>query len=754
MPLALRRGLPAIAAAIALGLYLQTMYPGLVSTGDSPKFQFVGRIWGTPHHPGYPLYVTISHLFSLLPIGTLAYRINLMSGVFGAATVWLTVLVVRRLTGHPWAAAGAALALAAGRVFWSQAIIAEVYTLASTLIAATLFFLVRWADERRSRDLLLAVTAVALALGNHLTILTLAPAVVTFVLATDWRAALAPRLAIAATLILVAGVAQYGLILYWTAQQPAYLESSARNLRELAAVMSGAAHAQRLGWVDLPTLGARNGALMATLGAELRWWGVALAVSGIAILAFRRWRVAVLLAAGAAGVWLFVLHYDVADPHVFLIPVFLMAAIAGGVALSEIARRLDAHRRAIVRLTAAFVVAAPAAAMIAANYRASDHHRRTFETRLFDAIFRALPDRSVVVPGSFADVLMLAYKIAGEGAARGRDIRQGELDAAALGALRQTGYRVYALGDAREALERAGIGFDPVTLWDEPLTRVLEAIPSGRIVAIAGVGIGASHRRGIGPMLPQIGGRMPGLDRSVDEFAIIGVAGGRQPALEAAGAGASVRLDPGQPIASAVVVEAWSELGGRIVVAGREVVAALGAVAVAELTADGDVVRTTIADPAHQLRVAFAGDPQLFEAVEFRHCRDVGNLGWQEITSMIADGRLAVHVDNYRPFESRTLLAVDSRGDIAPAIVRSAGPGKPRLAMHPGSDAAMAAAGFAGAAPAAGVRRYLVEVVVNDQGQHQTIAIDLGGAVVTALASVTVDLPNPRRATLCASPAR
>ena len=66
----------ALAGLFAFVIYVRTLYPGLVPRGDSPKFQFVGRIWGTPHNPGYPLYVVVSHYFSLVPIGTLAYRIN------------------------------------------------------------------------------------------------------------------------------------------------------------------------------------------------------------------------------------------------------------------------------------------------------------------------------------------------------------------------------------------------------------------------------------------------------------------------------------------------------------------------------------------------------------------------------------------------------------------------------------------------------------------------------------------------------
>ena len=63
---------------------------------------------------------------------------------------------------------------------------------------------------------------------------------------------------------------------------------------------------------------------------------------GIAVTAKRRPAVAIGLLAGAACVWAFVLNYDVADPEVFLIPVFVvmwMFAGAAAAALIELAGR-------------------------------------------------------------------------------------------------------------------------------------------------------------------------------------------------------------------------------------------------------------------------------------------------------------------------------------------------------------------------------------------------------------------------------
>jgi len=65
--------------ALALSLYVMTMAPGLIAIEDTPKFQFIGRILGTAHPPGYPFYVVVSHLFGWVPLGNLAWRINLLS---------------------------------------------------------------------------------------------------------------------------------------------------------------------------------------------------------------------------------------------------------------------------------------------------------------------------------------------------------------------------------------------------------------------------------------------------------------------------------------------------------------------------------------------------------------------------------------------------------------------------------------------------------------------------------------------------
>ena len=89
--------LTSLVSAASFALFLLTLAPGLIGLEDTPKFQFVGKVLGTAHNPGYPLYVVVSHVFGWLPFGNLGWRINLMSACFGALTVGLLQMTAMEL---------------------------------------------------------------------------------------------------------------------------------------------------------------------------------------------------------------------------------------------------------------------------------------------------------------------------------------------------------------------------------------------------------------------------------------------------------------------------------------------------------------------------------------------------------------------------------------------------------------------------------------------------------------------------------
>ncbi len=95
-----------VAAAVfffSLAVYTLTMTPS-VPFWDSGEFIAVSHILGIPHAPGTPLYVLIGRVFSLIPIGTIAQRVNWFSALSSAVTVLFMYLITVKLSRKlfPW----------------------------------------------------------------------------------------------------------------------------------------------------------------------------------------------------------------------------------------------------------------------------------------------------------------------------------------------------------------------------------------------------------------------------------------------------------------------------------------------------------------------------------------------------------------------------------------------------------------------------------------------------------------------------
>jgi uncharacterized membrane protein len=180
--------------------YLATLTPSLSFVSpDGNELAAIPAILGLAHPPGYPLYTWPGKLFTLLPVGDVAYRVNLMSATLGALAIGGLYLIIIQLlpvdhTGRRVAAALAALVFAFGPAVWSQAVIAEVYAPNLAFIALTLVCLLHWERARRDRDFFVFALVFALSLGMYLSDLGFAPAFAVFILFTDWRALRRPRL--------------------------------------------------------------------------------------------------------------------------------------------------------------------------------------------------------------------------------------------------------------------------------------------------------------------------------------------------------------------------------------------------------------------------------------------------------------------------------------------------------------------------------------------------------------------------------
>jgi hypothetical protein len=412
----LHRLAPAIVGAVGLVVYARTLMPG-VAFGDWGEMQTVPHVLGVAHPTGYPTYVLLGWLAQLVPVGTVAFRANLMSAVFVAATLATLTLISLRLGVRPLLAIAAGIAMGAIGTVWAAATVAEVNPL-HLLFGALLFHrALVWEERRSPRQLALGGLLVGLAVGNHLLTLFIAPFMGVFVLWVGRREILAgPRMLAPALGALVLGLGVYLYIPLAAGASPALAYNHPVTLDGVLWLVTGT---QFRGQFDF--LSSRGpGDFLAALPAL---WDLVtaratpilpvLGLAGLAILVRRR-RAFGLLCSAVLLVGLFLWANYLQLEHYLLVP-WLLLGIGAAVALESIARALGTRwpgvgrsvrqwdRRSVTAAwrdggtlvgLAALVLAVALGAM---NWSSSDRSADRTGQDYVDAVFSALPPQAAIL---------------------------------------------------------------------------------------------------------------------------------------------------------------------------------------------------------------------------------------------------------------------------------------------------------------------------------------------------------------------
>src|SRR3972149_1581890 len=182
----------------ALALYIRTLAPSLL-WGDSAEFQTLSYTLGMTHPSGYMTQIMLGKLFTYVPVGNIAYRVNLMSAFFGALAVALVYLIVRILGGRTIPGISASMMLALTPFFWWRALIAESYAPAAGMVATIWLLFLFWRQTQKWSYLSLAGLAGGLSIAIHSTvIMTTLPVLAIMAMTTrkraDWLGAAAGAL--------------------------------------------------------------------------------------------------------------------------------------------------------------------------------------------------------------------------------------------------------------------------------------------------------------------------------------------------------------------------------------------------------------------------------------------------------------------------------------------------------------------------------------------------------------------------------
>jgi Protein of unknown function (DUF2723) len=401
--------LQAGAVVVALFALYAATSPRTVALEDDGLFILSSYFLGVEHPPGYPLFTLIGHLFTYLPFGSVAYRVHLASALFGALSGGAAWLCARALIAGRLPAYLAAFALGFSPVFWSQAVIAEVYTLNAFLFLVLVFMGLQGA----SRLLPWMALVFGLSLSNHYPLMLLvAPAFL--VLLWPLRRELLRRCVPLCCLVIL-GLLPYAWMVWrsW-APLPISFNGPLESIQEIWFFVRRGGYAEvdqsaSAGWLDrikfFQFLGGQLllqfavlGTLLAAAGFAVQWRMLARRIAAFLTIAFLMPSVVLLLLLG--------FDYDSFRAHLFHVyplPAYAVGALWLGLGLAWATQRF-APRPWQTAAGTAILLALSFASGARINLVPSD-----WGARYAQAVLNTLPKNAVVFVVGDPDLAPMAY---------------------------------------------------------------------------------------------------------------------------------------------------------------------------------------------------------------------------------------------------------------------------------------------------------------------------------------------------------
>ncbi|MBI4863536.1 MAG: DUF2723 domain-containing protein, partial [Candidatus Riflebacteria bacterium] len=389
--------LDVVVFGLPLAVFCTTLARG-PSWGDSTELTLVAQTLSVAHPTGYPLYVLLAHIATLLPVGEIPFRVGLVSAVPVALAVWVIYRALVLLTESLPISATAALALAFSQELWSQASVPEVYGLHVLLTAAAIWATVRAIGAPTFRRLALLAFILGLSFAHHgMTLFIGSASIVAVLLSPGTRPLFNPGRIAALVGLFVLPLTLYGA-LWLIAHRPAPIDQGHLSTpMELARHMTGRQFSYRMfsqpggSW-----LGHEAKRLVREAASQPCPWKIAclpylvLVVMGIRRLAGRP-PVLALLGVSALADVLYTVGYNIPDKSAYYLNLYVSLAMAGAVGLQD-AIRLGAGHGRWSRL-AWLLVLVP----LVTNFGRSDRAGDTSMADYTKYIVALVPARSLVV---------------------------------------------------------------------------------------------------------------------------------------------------------------------------------------------------------------------------------------------------------------------------------------------------------------------------------------------------------------------
>jgi hypothetical protein len=404
------------AFGVPLLLYLRTVAPTVYGL-DSAELTTGAYALGIVHPPGSPLYLLIGHLFTWIPLGDVGYRLNLMSACAAALAAFFLYRVLLHLTGRRGISLASAWLLAASYYIWVSAVAAELYALHAAFVAGLLWLALVYRAQGRGWQLCLLALLYGLGLGNHTSLVLLAPGFALLVLTAPrptWRR---PRVLAAVVAVVAAGLLGLSVYLYLPLRHLANPSLDyARDYWSInLATWSG------FWWMisARPFESLFFSVPLAELPGELwryghRLWsnflglGLLLGLVGLAAGVKRQPALHLALLAMFVAHLVFYLTYAAVDKELMFLPTYLIWAIwlgvGGCLAQDACVQRFGSAYRALLPITLALL----AVSALAVNYPLVDLSQDWSARSTGEQIFAGLEDQAVYF-GTWRDIPILEY---------------------------------------------------------------------------------------------------------------------------------------------------------------------------------------------------------------------------------------------------------------------------------------------------------------------------------------------------------
>lgn len=332
---------PLVIIGLLLATYLSTMAAGLTWANhgsDGGDLITAAYTHGIAHPTGYPVYLLLASLFQKLPIGTLAFRTNLLSTVVTILSAVFVYRIVHKVTGDWLPGFLTSLVYAWTPIIWSQAVITEVYALHVCFFSIFIYLILRPVPFDGWLGFVLGVAA-----GNHVTSILLLPVILimysvhsgsTFggLIKEGMRTSRKIR---DFSMILVGmglGLASYLLLPVRASSASPILWGDLSTVDGFLWMISGQMYVENLLPLSFKSPWATIQYLFSMLRAQFGLFGLIFILLGLPVL--RRYKMlAGTTVLSSIAFLLFADHYDVTNSYIYLMPIFLSFAIWVGLGI-------------------------------------------------------------------------------------------------------------------------------------------------------------------------------------------------------------------------------------------------------------------------------------------------------------------------------------------------------------------------------------------------------------------------------------